>query len=398
MHNTALYKKINHIYEGNNKLILELTNETNRKLFIHFYLDMYLNIKLTTTFDEMEESTINSVKAIIKRTPNYGIKIISENSNSEYSNIEILNSKDEVLLDYQLHSQGITIELDDHDTVVSITMLFKANAKGYYGFGEKYDSVNQLGYDPITYVFDHFTNQGKDTYLPMPYFLTECGWGYYNSTDYETDFNITELEDGANIQIRELTESKEVLHNSYLLFGEPIPIIKQFHKITGECKLPPKWSFGPWMSANGWNTQKETIMQFKKTQELQIPATVLVLEAWSDETNFYIFNGAKYEPKSGDEFFNYSDFSFDGDNLWDNPKEMIDLIHEGGTKVVLWQIPIIKPSVENDNLQLTNDEKTAIEKHYCVMNADGTPYRILKNWFEGCLILDVTNEEAINCG
>ena len=42
-------------------------------------------------------------------------------------------------------------------------------------------------------------------------------------------------------------------------------------------KVPPIWVFGPWMSANEWNSRKiERVVQ--KTCEYDIPATVLVIE------------------------------------------------------------------------------------------------------------------------
>ena len=43
--------------------------------------------------------------------------------------------------------------------------------------------------------------------------------------------------------------------------------------------------------------QKETEKQIELLKKYQFPATVLVLEAWSDEATFYIFNGAKYKEK-----------------------------------------------------------------------------------------------------
>ena len=43
----------------------------------------------------------------------------------------------------------------------------------------------------------------------------------------------------------------------------------------------------------------EEVLQ--KVTDLNLPSTVAVIEAWSDEQSFYIFNGAQYKPVGGDE-------------------------------------------------------------------------------------------------
>jgi len=45
--------------------------------------------------------------------------------------------------------------------------------------------------------------------------------------------------------------------------------------------------------------------------------------------------------------------------------------------------------------QLLRDEAYAIEQGYCVMNDDGTPYRVTDNWFKNSLLLDFTKPEAV---
>ena len=44
-----------------------------------------------------------------------------------------------------------------------------------------------------------------------------------------------------------------------------------------------------------------------KCNYYDLPATVLVIEAWSDEQAFYIFNGAQYNVKEDGEPFHLSD-------------------------------------------------------------------------------------------
>lgn len=274
-----------------------------------------------------------------------------------------------------------------------IRLSFKTGSRHYFGFGERYNRLNQEGLNPDILVFEQFTNQQKTTYMPIPFFLTEKGYGMYlNSSFYMTYGLSSTYEDLLQIEAK-VNDEKPYL-DLYIFFGQPKEVIRSFLGITGYPVLPPKWSFGPWMSSNRWNTQTETIRQVELTQKYEIPATVLVLEAWSDEATFYIFNDGEYKVNKGDQGFRYEEFSFKEDGKWPDPKGMADYIHDHGLKLILWQIPVIKHFETVEIEQHARDEEYAIVKGYCVRNADGTPYRIPDNWFARSLVFDFTNPEA----
>jgi alpha-D-xyloside xylohydrolase len=138
--------------------------------------------------------------------------------------------------------------------------------------------------------------------------------------------------------------------------------------------LPPAWAFGPWISANGWNSDREVEAQLEAMQMYDYPATVIVLEAWSDERTFYTWNDEMH---------------------FRDPSALIRKLKAAGLRVVLWQIPVIKYEWDGEpGAALLADEAEAIEKGYCVMRADGTPYRITEKWFHNSLVLDFTNPKA----
>ena len=85
-------------------------------------------------------------------------------------------------------------------------------------------------------------------------------------------------------------ESRIVNTELYLFRGAPSCILSNYGRITGKPTLPPDWVFGPWMSSNEWNTQARVMAEVENTLKHDIPATVIVIEAWSDETTFYIWN------------------------------------------------------------------------------------------------------------
>lgn len=277
--------------------------------------------------------------------------------------------------------------------IKSVKLAFSTCNEHYYGFGERFDKVDQSGGNPDVHVIEQFTNQREATYMPMPFFITEKNYGMFLNSSLYTRYGLASGPDGL-LEVETRIDRGSPFMDLYIFFGTPKDIIKKYLGVTGHPALPPKWAFGPWMSSNRWNTQKETINQVDATLKYDIPATVVVIEAWSDETTFYIFNDARYKADDGSGFFNYSDFTFEPEGKWPDPKKMIDYLHDKGMKLVLWQIPVVKYVKDTNNEQHIADERFAVQEGYCVLNADNSPYRIPDNWFSGSLIPDFTNPKA----
>lgn len=309
----------------------------------------------------------------------------------------IISKDDTDIVELSEKNSTILLSIDQSGNIYKVIQNFRMNGKVFYGFGEKFDRINQKGLNPKVYTVDHFTNQQDKTYMPIPFFFTEKGYGFYRNTSYRSDFSLIPagLADLTYVRIESLCRRKGIIFEDYIFLGKPDFIVKQFHKLTGSPALPPRWAFGPWISANGWDTQSEALEQIRQLNVHSIPATVMVLEAWSDEETFYIFNEAKYQLKSGEKSFEYRDFTFGQESSWPDPKAFSDILKENNIKLILWQIPVIKHIEGSKNSQLCNDEQYALEKKYCVMNDDGTPYRITDIWFNDSLVLDFTNPEAV---
>ena len=264
--------------------------------------------------------------------------------------------------------------------------------EGFYGFGERYNALNQRGNILDLLVFDQYRDQDRRTYLPVSFFLSSQGYGSYLATNRNVNYDLAASDVGTWSFSAELGPDATLDH--HLIFEhKPAGIISEFANLVGKPTLPPTWAFGPWMSGNEWNSQATVMAQARKTLQHRIPAKVLVIEAWSDEATFYVWNDAQYEPKPAGDTFAYEDFTFLEDSRWPDPKGMIDELHRMGIRVLLWQIPVM-PKLAEPHTQHDADESYMIEKGYCVRDADGQPYRIRPPWFRGGLVLDVTNPEA----
>ncbi len=256
-----------------------------------------------------------------------------------------------------------------------------------FGMGEKYDSFNQKGNRVVNRVEERFCFQGSKTYCPAPFFWTDAGFGMYVDTYVPSTFDFREK----CIRV-ELPVNAEIVCFS----GTPEIILREYMDLFGKALLPPEWVFGVWISANRWNSRERLFVELDKLERYDFPASVAVLEAWSDEATFYIFNGAKYVPSRDGKALGYEDFDF-SESPWGDPKEMIRQLHDQNLKLLLWQIPVYKeiPPEEPYNEQNALDKREAVERGLCVRNSDGSPYRIPEgHWFSGSMIPDYTNQIA----
>ena len=259
---------------------------------------------------------------------------------------------------------------------------------GAYGMGEKYDSLNQKGKTVINQVREKFCFQGDKTYCTTPFFWTDTGFGLYVDTCEVTTFDFGEK----SIEIT-LPETAEVV----LFSGTPEDMVREYMSLFGPAVLPPEWTMGIWISANRWNTQKDVDELLAKLKKYDFPASIVVLEAWSDEATFYIWNGAKYKPVSNGQALKYEDFDFSG-TPWPDPAKMVQDIHDAGLKLLLWQVPVYKKQGDDEvqNVQNDLDREDAAARKLCVIMPDGTPYTIPKgNWFPDSMVPDFTNPDTI---
>lgn len=271
--------------------------------------------------------------------------------------------------------------------IVEIQATISSPATGWYGFGERYNALNQSGNFVDQFVYNQYKEQGLRTYMPMPVAYSNAGFGLHLAADAYSWFD---LENPGEIRIG--VEADRLPLD--LLTGTIAEQVSQFVALTGAPEPVPAWALGPWMSSNNWDSEAEVRKQVALTLEHQIPATVLVVEAWSDEATFYIWNDAQYAEKPGREAFRINDFTFPAWGRWPDPKGLVDHLHDNHLRLILWQIPIIKQSPTLKHAQKRRDEMHFFERGYGVSHPDGTPLRLPEGWFKDSLLMDFTNAEG----
>lgn len=261
----------------------------------------------------------------------------------------------------------------------------------FYGLGERFNALNQRGQVMDIRCFEQYKNQAKRTYIPIPFLLSSAGYGAWVQSSRWMQFDLACNTPDTWVLEADLGDNKTLTIQWYA-DDDPFAIIGEFATATGPVVLPPDWAFGLWMSGNEWNSQAKIIQEVETSLALGIQPSVIVIEAWSDETTFYIWNDAEYDPVEGHQPLHYDDFTFPEDGKWTDPKGMIDWLHANNVKVLLWQVPILKEA-EYDHLQHDADRAYYEKAGFGVHNDDGTLHRVRPFWFRGGYLWDVTNPD-----
>ncbi|MDR0929846.1 MAG: hypothetical protein LBM74_09095, partial [Oscillospiraceae bacterium] len=266
-------------------------------------------------------------------------------------------------------ARSLTLTRNSRGEVLRGALAFEMAGRHRFGLGERFDGVEQSGHALEIKVVEKFSHQGDQSYLPVPLCFSEAGIGWFRPGGMPVSIRLTE-----RIVAAQEIEPAPLWWEDCWLLGDPQAILRQMIGITGAAVMPPEWAFGLWMSGNGWHSDADVQEQLDAIAAHDYPASVLVIEAWSDEQTFYRWNDA---------------------SAWPSPADTLRRIREAGLHTVLWQIPVIKREwYEAVGEDLRRDEAEAIARGYCVLRGDGTPYRIPEKWFHGSLLPDFSNPEA----
>jgi len=386
---------IQSITDLHQKLVVCLTTDLE-DLFVHLVIETdstgILSWKLNTSHDVETNGTAiqekySKIWGDLQLTLNRDPFTVEITSNDE--RLAIKNSK------------PMRILVDREGRVLQYQLNFDSPAdEAFYGFGERFNAFDQRGNHLDNYVYGQYTNQGKRTYIPIPFFVSSRGYGVWIQTNRQSEFDLA-AESPDSWWLAGHAEDDSSLALKFFFQPQPYEIVKAFTYLTGKPKMPANWVFGTWMSSNDWNSQKEVLNQLHETQKLRIPVSVLVIEAWSDEINFYLWNDAQYQLKPSSEPCKLADFKFNSDSRWPNLKAMVDELHASDVRLVLWQNPVIKYGLEDETSENglnQADQDYTIEHGFVVTKEDGSPHRVERHmpWFKNSLVFDFTNPKAVD--
>lgn len=127
-----------------------------------------------------------------------------------------------------------------------------------YGFGERFNAVNQVGYKLQLWNLDsayHSSNDEMTTktysYINVPIIHSTKGYTVFLNSQYCVDADL-----GATDKSKYVLESYGPKFDFYYWTGSAIENVQSYTSLTGRSFLPPKWAFSYWAGATGDNWQK----------------------------------------------------------------------------------------------------------------------------------------------
>jgi alpha-D-xyloside xylohydrolase len=284
--------------------------------------------------------------------------------------------------------------LHDGTDVRRVRLVFDCvPEEAFFGLGERFNALNQRGETLDVRCYDQYKNQGKRTYIPIPFLLSSAGYGVYVDSPRWMKFDLADSQPD-HWRLEADLGPDGALRLVWFVDDDPVGIIRKFAALAGLPALPPLWAFGLWMSSNNeWDSQARVLREVEQTETHGIDASVVVIEAWSDESTFYIWNDAQYAPTSGGQSLRYADFTFPPAGRWPDPKGLVETLHGKGLRVILWQNPVMK-QLDEPHAQHEADRAYFEQKRFGVLNSDGSLYRIRSHWFRDGYLWDVTNPTA----
>ena len=251
-----------------------------------------------------------------------------------------------------LHLVHLVLRLDPGEHVV--------------GFGERFDALDQRGESLDATVFEQYKGQAaaRRTYLPMPFAHVvpedpaATPWGFHVATTRRTWYDVGRAAEGelrVTVALGGGADESVDLH----VWTASRPTCCTPSSPVGTAEELPDWVFRLWASGNEWNTQGAVLDRMDRHLELDIPVGAVVIEAWSDEQGFAVFNDAGYDVNADGSAHAAADLTYPAGGHWPDPAGLVDELHRRDVKVVLWQIPLQKtradPPAQVDDAQVLVD-------------------------------------------
>jgi alpha-D-xyloside xylohydrolase len=232
-----------------------------------------------------------------------------------------------------------------------------------YGFGERFTPFVKNGQVVDTHNQDGGT-ASEQAYKSLPFFVTDAGYGVFVDSPARVSFEV------ASEVVSAVQFSVPGQRLDYLVIYGPTPaeILRKYTALTGRPALPPRWSFGLWLSTSFLTDYDEpTVMGLADGMaERDIPFSVLHFDCYWMRP------------------LQWCDFEWDRDAFPD-PEQMLQRLGDRGLRRSVWINPYIG--------QRSALFREAAEAGYLVRRPDGRVWQ-WDMWVAGMGLVDFTNPAA----
>jgi alpha-D-xyloside xylohydrolase len=202
----------------------------------------------------------------------------------------------------------------------SLAAVFSLSAgEKLFGCGESFTGLNKRGQKVVLYTNDAQGPESTRMYKPVPFFLSDRGYGMFVHTSAPATFDFGAAYQGTNTLM--LGDDELDL---FVFLGEPKDVLNEYTNLTGKAAMPPLWSFGLWMSRISYFSEDEVRGVAAKLREERLPADVIHIDTGWFEHDWrcdYQFSTTRFK----------------------DPARMIADLKQQGLHISLWQLPYFVP-------------------------------------------------------
>jgi alpha-D-xyloside xylohydrolase len=232
-----------------------------------------------------------------------------------------------------------------------------------YGLGERFTPFVKNGQVVDTYNQDGGT-ASEQAYKSLPFFVTDAGYGVFVNSPARVSFEV------ASEVVSAVQLSVPGQRLEYLVIYGPTPaeILRRYTALTGRPALPPRWSFGLWLSTSF-------------TTDYDEPTVTSLVEGMAErEIPLSVFHFDCYWMKP----LQWCDFEWDRD-AFPEPERMLERLGARGLRRSVWINPYI-----GQRSPLFHEAAAA---GYLVRRPDGRVWQ-WDMWVAGMGLVDFTNPAA----
>jgi alpha-D-xyloside xylohydrolase len=243
------------------------------------------------------------------------------------------------------------------------------NEDRFFGLGEKFTRFERKSTRATIWQADTCGSNTTDmSYKAVPALLSTAGWALVLHTSFRSHWEVGSFSYA--------TGAAMVEEGKLDLFLILAPSLKEqvelYTRLTGRPQMPPKWSFGVWMSRAAYWNRQELLEAADRLRQEGIPCDVFNIDPSWLKRNYYNEIGVEV-------------CNFDWNHgPWPPPEELFQEFAEKGFSLCLW----INPYFSEDSEAYAE----AKEKGYLVKDRSGSPSRLEYNLAAG--IVDFTNPAA----
>ncbi len=148
--------------------------------------------------------------------------------------------------------------------------------EAFYGLGESFTSLNKANREVSVWCADAGGTSGPRSYKAMPFLTSTSGYGLFVNTTFPTLFRM-----GSDSAASYSFHSADEQLDYFIIYGPQFShILKRYAQLTGFAPMPPKWSFGHWISRCMYMSQEEVLRVAQGMRERNLPCDVLSIDPY----------------------------------------------------------------------------------------------------------------------